>query len=97
MGDAESVVVITSRDMYDAIIGMRTDLQRVDLKLDHVVDSSRDHEARLRAIEGQDYVISDDLATALQGRSSRSLVIAATIAGLVSSLIALVDFLITHH
>jgi hypothetical protein len=96
MGDAESVV-ITPRDMYDAIMDMRRDLQGVALKLDHVIDSSRDHEARLRAIEGQDYVTTDDLATALQGRSSRSLVIAATIAGVVSSLIGLIDFLITHH
>ncbi|MEU7096046.1 hypothetical protein [Kitasatospora aureofaciens] len=96
MGESESVI-ITPRDMYDVIIGMRDDVQRVDLKLDHVIDSSRDHETRLRAIESQDYVTSDDLQDALQGRSSRTIVICTTAAAVVSAVIGVADFLLMHR
>lgn len=93
MGDSENVVTITPRDMYDVIMLMRGDLQRVVLGLDHVLADTRDHEARLRAIEAEDFVTAEHLAE----RSSRSLIICATVAGIVSCIIGVADFMIMHH
>ena len=71
MAEVESVVTITLPDMYKEIVGMRGDVQRMTIKLDGVLDVSRDHETRIRTLEasGANHVTEDQLKTELDKRS----------------------------
>lgn len=91
----ENDVTITARDMYDQIVGMRDDVQRIMILLSGTADKVTDHETRLRRIEDerQDYITEDDLTA----RTGRLMTLSATLAGIVSVIIAGLDFLISHH
>lgn len=71
MGDDDRSVIITPRDMYDLMTLMRADVQRALSNLDQVLSRGQDHETRIRAIEGADYVTEDDL----RERSNKGLVV----------------------
>lgn len=91
---AEAQVVIGLREVYDATLGLRADVQRVEGKLDHGIEVDRDHENRLRALEGAEFVTRDEMAQ----RSSRTLILAGTIAGVVSALAAVIALIVaTSH
>lgn len=88
-------VNITAKDMYDEIVGMRGDVQRVVILLGGTEEKVSDHEGRLRRLEDerQDYVTEDDV----RERTSRSLVICATIAGAISTIVGVTEFVISHR
>lgn len=95
MGEEASSVTITPTDMYREIVGMRGDVQRLTVKLDGVLDATRDHEARLRALEGAQagFVTEDDL----REKSNRMAAWSATIAGVVATVVAALALVLYHQ
>ena len=61
----EPGVHITMREIYDQIIGVREDMQRISLTSEETMRTLADHEARIRAIERWKYGVIVALISAL--------------------------------
>jgi len=81
--------------MYREIVGMRGDVQRLTIKLDGILDDTKDHESRLRALEGAQgsYVTEDDL----RQKSNRAAAWSAAVAGVVATAVALISLVLYHQ
>lgn len=92
MGEETSNVTITPTDMYREIVGMRGDVQRLTIKLDGILDDTKDHEARLRALERAqaDFVSEDDLIS----KSNRTAAWCAALSGVVAVIVTVVALLV---
>ena len=95
MGEETSDVRITPTDMYREIVGMRGDVQRLTVKLDGILDDTKDHESRLRALESAQasFVTEDDL----RQKSNRAAAWSATIAGIVATVVAVLSLVVYHQ
>jgi hypothetical protein len=95
MGEESSSVTITPTDMYREIVGMRGDVQRLTVKLDGVLDATKDHETRLRAVEAAqaDFVTEEDL----RQKSNRAAAWSAAVAGVVATVVALISLVLYHQ
>ncbi|WP_035800367.1 hypothetical protein [Kitasatospora mediocidica] len=93
MGDNDGIV--TLRDMYNVVLATSADVQRVVILVAGQTAKVDDHETRIRLIESerQDYVTEEDL----RQRSVRALTLAGILAGVVSTAVAVADFLLVHH
>jgi hypothetical protein len=95
MGEEPSSVTITPTDMYREIVGMRGDVQRLTIKLDGILDDTKDHETRLRALEGAQSTFVTE--TDLREKSNRTAAWSATIAGVVATVVALLALVLYHQ
>lgn len=95
MGDETSSVTITPTDMYREIVGMRGDVQRLTIKLDGILDDTKDHETRLRALEGAqaNFVTEDDL----RQKSNRAAGWSAAVSGIVATVVAILALVMFHQ
>jgi hypothetical protein len=95
MGEESSNVTITPADMYNEIVGMRGDVQRLTIKLDNILDVTKDHETRLRAVEAAqgNFVTEDDL----REKSNRAAAWSAAVSGVVATVVAVLAFVLYHQ
>ena len=95
MGEETSSVTITPTDMYREIVGMRGDVQRLTIKLDNILDDTKDHESRLRALESAqgNFVTEDDL----REKSNRAAAWSAAVAGVVATIVAFLALVLYHQ
>lgn len=100
MGDSDSIVSL--RDMYNQIVGTRDDVQRLTIIMSGTTSRVDDHETRIRRVEEerQDYVSQDDLRIRdedARERGRRSATIAGLVAAVVSTLVAVAEFVTLHR
>lgn len=95
MGENENVVTITLPDIYREMVGMRGDVQRITIKLDGILDDTKDHETRLRAVEAAQatFVTEDDL----REKSTRTAAWSAAVAGIVATVVAILALVLYHQ
>lgn len=82
MGDAEGVV-ISIADIYREVVGMRSDVQGLVIQVGSLRDDTKDHETRLRLVEGglKDCITEEDM----KERSGRSLLVTGVVSGVISA------------
>ncbi|GAB7185937.1 hypothetical protein ATKI12_5768 [Kitasatospora sp. Ki12] len=57
MGDDDLSVRVSPREIYDEIVGMRSDVRSLGEQTQEVRDQLADHEARLRTLEAWKYAL----------------------------------------
>ncbi|TQF03942.1 hypothetical protein E6W39_19010 [Kitasatospora acidiphila] len=81
--------------MYDVMISTRDTVRDLSAAMGGTTARVDDHETRIRGLEADrsSYLTEDDM----KDRSSHSLMRTATVAGIVSTALGVVEFLILHH